>query len=261
VEQLLPWDDPDLAPLWSDDATPLPAGLRERLRVYGAAIVYSREPILPRRLSEGISRVESCPPLPPPDFAGHASLWACGPVERFGGAPSPPEPPRLRPPRDAEPTTSGLVRRLGSGFVAVHPGSGSPRKNWPPERFHEVGRVLSAGRPWLVTLGPAEGALRFPHAAGDGCVCAAALSLPALASLLSRAGLYVGNDSGVTHLAAALGIPTLALFGPTQPSTWGPLGERARTLRSPSERMEDLEVAAVLLAAGEMKGAASGLQV
>jgi ADP-heptose:LPS heptosyltransferase len=75
------------------------------------------------------------------------------------------------------------------------------------------------------------------------------LPLRVLGALLARAALYVGNDSGVTHLAAAWGAPTLALFGPTDPAQWAPLGPRVRTLRAPDGRMPSLGVASVLEAA------------
>ncbi len=57
------------------------------------------------------------------------------------------------------------------------------------------------------------------------------LDLPQLAALLARAKAYLGNDSGVTHLAAAVGVPTVALFGPTLPDVWAPLGESVRVLQ------------------------------
>jgi ADP-heptose:LPS heptosyltransferase len=66
-----------------------------------------------------------------------------------------------------------------------------------------------------------------------------------LGALLSRAGAYLGNDSGISHLAAAWGAPTLSLFGPTDPAVWAPLGPRSRALRSPSGTLEGLSVDAV----------------
>jgi ADP-heptose:LPS heptosyltransferase len=72
------------------------------------------------------------------------------------------------------------------------------------------------------------------------------LSVAGLAAFLSRCALYVGNDSGVTHLAGALGVATVALFGPTEPALWAPLGPRVVTLRSPTGRMEDLSPLEVL---------------
>jgi heptosyltransferase III len=85
--------------------------------------------------------------------------------------------------------------------LALHPYSGSPAKNWPLENFQALAR-----------LEPFEWCQdRFDD-------------LGELAGWLSGARLFVGNDSGITHLAAAVGTPTLALFGPTDPAVWAPRG-------------------------------------
>jgi ADP-heptose:LPS heptosyltransferase len=67
-----------------------------------------------------------------------------------------------------------------------------------------------------------------------------------LAAVLARAGLYVGNDSGVSHLAAAAGCPTVALFGPTDPALWSPVGPRVRAIRSRTGAMDGLAIDEVL---------------
>jgi ADP-heptose:LPS heptosyltransferase len=68
-----------------------------------------------------------------------------------------------------------------------------------------------------------------------GAVTAHNLQLRLLAAVLSKCGAYVGNDSGVTHLAAATGIPTLAIFGPTDPAVWAPLGRNVKVVSSIAE--------------------------
>jgi ADP-heptose:LPS heptosyltransferase len=115
--------------------------------------------------------------------------------------------------------------------VALAPGSGHPRKNWPLEYYIELARHLEelyrAEIWWL--LGPAEAGrhrewqkkIPQPRRLQD-------LSLRHLAAVLAEFQLYVGNDSGVTHLAAALGRPTVAaIFGPSDPVIWAPPGERS----------------------------------
>lgn len=101
-------------------------------------------------------------------------------------------------------------------FAAIHPFSGSARKNWPLENFRELARQLEADMPVRWCAGPEdpplEGAVRIDD-------------LYELACWLARAQMYVGNDSGITHLAAAVGTPVLALFGPTNPAVWAPRGE------------------------------------
>jgi ADP-heptose:LPS heptosyltransferase len=107
-------------------------------------------------------------------------------------------------------------------FVVIHPFSGSPSKNWPLEQYRRLARELEQRLPVRWCAGPDEPlpeATRFEN-------------LYELAQWLSGARLYVGNDSGITHLAAAVGTPVVALFGPTDPAVWSPRGQRVRVLRS-----------------------------
>ena len=114
----------------------------------------------------------------------------------------------------------------GAGPVAVHPGSGGRRKCWPARRFAEC--VNRLAEPVILVEGPAD---------AEACrECAAAIApslpvvratewpLPRLAALLTESRAYLGNDSGVSHFAAALGAPTVVVFGPTDPAVWAPLG-------------------------------------
>jgi hypothetical protein len=105
-------------------------------------------------------------------------------------------------------------------FAAIHPFSGSPKKNWPLENFRDLARTLERTIPVRWCSGsddpPLEGAVRIDD-------------LYDLACWLARAQLYIGNDSGITHLAAAVGTPVLALFGPaSDPTVWAPRGEHVR---------------------------------
>ncbi|GAB6062997.1 glycosyltransferase family 9 protein [Deferrisoma palaeochoriense] len=118
-------------------------------------------------------------------------------------------------------------------WIAVHAGSGDPKKNFPPAFWAEacgaLGRAL--GLPVRVILGPAEAERGAPgwEAVGPVTVCGA---VPELLGILAGAALYLGNDAGPTHLAAALGVPTVAAFGPTNPGLWRPLGPRVRVVRT-----------------------------
>ena len=103
-------------------------------------------------------------------------------------------------------------------------------------------------------VGPAEAALLPP----EGAILAREWPLRTLAAALSRAGLFVGNDAGVSHLAAAAGAPTLALFGPTDPALWAPVGPRAVVLRAPDGSLDGLAVADVVAAARRLRSAAGG---
>jgi ADP-heptose:LPS heptosyltransferase len=118
-------------------------------------------------------------------------------------------------------------RGLGAAApVVVHPGAGAPAKVWPG--FGDLlARLRAEGHAVIVSAGPAD-APAAPEAP-DG-IRAAGLPLERLAALIARARAFVGNDSGPTHLAAALGCPTVALFGPTDPAVWAPLGPRVRVV-------------------------------
>ena len=141
--------------------------------------------------------------------------------------------------------TSGLD---GRPFVVVHPGSGSPRKNWPADRFAAVARRLRErlGLPVIVLGGPADAEVlqRLDGLLPDSTPLLTDLPLLVVAALLQRARGFLGNDSGLGHLSGALGIPTLVLFGPTDPVLWQPLGPRVRVLRS--EPLEALALDAVV---------------
>ncbi|WP_061294028.1 glycosyltransferase family 9 protein [Herbidospora cretacea] len=109
--------------------------------------------------------------------------------------------------------------RLGSGDrtgpVVVHPGAASGARRWPPERFAEVAAELDA----VVTAGPGERDLARRVAGGRSVLLP---SLRELADLVRDARLLICGDTGVAHLAAAFGTPSVVLFGPTPPALWGP---------------------------------------
>ncbi|MDO9541670.1 MAG: glycosyltransferase family 9 protein [Kiritimatiellia bacterium] len=128
-------------------------------------------------------------------------------------------------------------------IIIIHPGSGSPAKNWPVEKFTRLAKKIRTETRFepLIIGGEAEAseitALRplLPdfHIFDN-------LPLPDVASILSVASGFVGNDSGLTHLAAALGIPVIALFGPTDPAVWGPRGDKILIIRSRRPTTESL---------------------
>jgi ADP-heptose:LPS heptosyltransferase len=107
-------------------------------------------------------------------------------------------------------------------FAVIHPFSGSPRKNWPLEKYRALASKLERVMPVRWCAGPEDPPLENAVHIDD---------LYDLACWLARARLYIGNDSGVTHLAAAVGTPVLALFGPTDPGVWAPRGPNVRVAR------------------------------
>ena len=107
-------------------------------------------------------------------------------------------------------------------YAVIHPFSGSARKNWPLAKFRALAEKLELVMPLKWCAGvedpPLAGAVRIDD-------------LYELACWLAKARMYIGNDSGITHLAAAVGTPVLALFGPTDPEVWAPRGPNVRVGR------------------------------
>jgi heptosyltransferase I len=135
-----------------------------------------------------------------------------------------------------------MQRRLaemgGSDFVLANPGAGWGAKRWPAERYGQVARRLGElGLRTLVNCGPGEETLaREVEAAAAGAACAIQTSISELAALTRRAKLFLGGDTGPLHLAAALGIPVVAIFGPTDPARNGPYRTPSRVVRNPESR-------------------------
>ncbi|MFA4947304.1 MAG: glycosyltransferase family 9 protein [Candidatus Krumholzibacteriia bacterium] len=126
----------------------------------------------------------------------------------------------------------GLTGRLAIG---VNPGTNRPTERWPAERFAELGALL-AGRfdaRIYVFWGPGEKPLADAIAGkiGDAAVVAPRTSLKQLGAMFERCSLVLSNDSGPMHIAAALGVPTVGIFGPVNPLLQGPWGEKARYVR------------------------------
>ena len=154
--------------------------------------------------------------LPPSDWPGHAADYFLQQVT----------------------APLGAVSRIEScpdefrGSAILHPFSGSACKNWRLSSFHELAASVSQPIEWCA--GPEErlpGATRFDN-------------LRDLANWIAGASIYIGNDSGITHLAAATGVRTVALFGPTSPKLWAPRGSNVTVLKAePLETLSAAEVA------------------
>jgi ADP-heptose:LPS heptosyltransferase len=141
------------------------------------------------------------------------------------------------------------VAASASRIIAVHPGSGSRRKNWPRDQFMALARALEKrGETIVWVLGPSEHEFALPLAARewrDG-------DLPTLAARLARCRCYIGNDSGVTHLAAAVGCPTIALFGVSDAEIWAPQGIQVRILKAATGDITSITIEKVLQAFGDL---------
>jgi hypothetical protein len=221
------------SPLFSDSAQAGPS-LREKLGDVTSALLFASpaSPLSMTLESLGVKQIVRQDPFPSSvihvvDY--HLSLFS---------------------PRDAEaqPIPQILIPELGPGaessdVVAIHPGSGSAKKNWPLARYIQLAaRLGERGERIAWIVGPAEQGLEPPPGADVWVL----LPLPMLAARLAWCRLYVGNDSGVTHLAAATGCSTVALFGGSDPRVWAPRGARVNVIDSSSRGLRALSVRDVL---------------
>ncbi len=210
-----------LSMLGLPDTEPAPS-LLEALRTFDEIVSWygAQQPEFVTALTAVGPPVRFFCALPPPDACVHAADWFAAQV----GCATPAIP---RIPVVAEPHNA----------IVIHPFSGSARKNWPLERYRELAARLPGEVRWCA--GPEEtldDAVRLDN-------------LYQLACWLAGARLYIGNDSGITHLAAAAGARVLALFGPTDPTVWGPRGEGVRVLRADLQGLSVEEVLAAACAA------------
>ncbi len=143
---------------------------------------------------------------------------------------------------------------MGSPIIALGPTANWTGKVWPPERFAELFESLGLPHARCAVFaggGPFEASLAAPLlAALPGAIdLTGRLSLSEAAACLARCALFVGNDSGLMHLAAAAGTATLGLFGPTPAAEYGPAGRSTAAVMSPTDQMSDLTTEAVQTAA------------
>ncbi|MFZ9837683.1 MAG: glycosyltransferase family 9 protein [Opitutaceae bacterium] len=193
----------------------------------------------------------------PHPAAGPAAAHFCAPLRPLG----------LVPEALVSPLVPLVPPDPGPRPVLIHPGSGSPRKNWPVERWLELAGHLPG--PVTLLLGEAEIARPLPEPLATACRSRAELMgrgdrelgllwEPPLEELLRRlagARAFLGHDSGVSHLAACAGTPSLLLFGPTDPAIWKPPVANVQALR-PAGGLEALTVPEAL---ASIRGLPEGL--
>ncbi len=208
-----------------------------------------------------------------PGGDGHV---AAGYLRAIGAADSPIE-ARIEPTADDLAAAGRVLAESkcgGANLIVIFPGSGSPGKNWAVEKFVAFASMLAKrgghpsyevphptlederrplpiqgeGKSCVVVLGPAE-VLLEPIFRDAGIPVLTELDLPTVAAIARLASAFVGNDSGVSHLAAAAGASGVVVFGPTDPARWRPLSGRGRIevlRREPIDSIEVQDVAAAL---------------
>lgn len=217
VDRAVDFGEPALARLIGGEAREWPSVLESA----DTAVVWLRDHarVVGNLERLGVAHVMGCAPLDAVPARRHVAEWLTNSLASLGVT--------AKAEQDAITPAWAMGDTIRAPIV-LHPGSGSARKNWTgwPE-------VIDALRPHPVAIvaGPAdEAALTALQAAWPSAVAAprvlSGLTLEQLAAVLAGARLYLGNDSGVSHLAAALGAPTVVVFGPTDPEIWRPVGPR-----------------------------------
>jgi heptosyltransferase III len=190
----------------------------------------------------GARNVRIIDPLPPPGVHSADHL-----LRPFVDGPDGFAIPSLSAPRRASP--GSVIKKPGEArpLAVIHPGAGNEAKRWPVDRWSAMAERLAPTCQCLLVSGPADAAAAADLARRTGLPVASDLELPALAALLAHCDLFLGHDSGVSHLAAAVGAPVIALFGPTNPAQWAPRGEKVMVLSAgpPGTAMDKIDVETV----------------
>jgi len=242
----------------------LPAELAEYFSTFDLIISYLYDP--DRVFEENLRRcaVENllCGPAKIVEKSGHAARQLAHPIEQLGITVADLS-EKIFPSVEDREFAHEFLRGLSRPVVAIHLGSGGAEKNWPLRSWIELAssiRGASAAedepgrkekRPSLVVVSGEADEAQTAQFERDWKYCglrfAKNLQLPHLAAVLEHT-MFVGHDSGVSHLAAAAGANCILLFGPTNPDVWAPRNENVRVLRSQSGRLNDLHVAQVRIA-------------
>jgi heptosyltransferase III len=181
----------------------------------------------------------------------HAAFQLAQPLERLGlklGDPA----AQIFPLSKDLAVAEGILSELRRPLVAIHPGSGGERKNWPlagwlavQKKILEDARIghllIIGGESDLPQLAQMKLTLRV-----ESQSFLENLPLPLLGAIFSQCAFFLGHDSGISHLAAAAGTSCLLLFGPTDPQVWCPANRGVRVLRARSGQLSDLETSLVL---------------
>ncbi len=178
-------------------------------------------------------------PFPEPDLCLGVGEYQCRQLEKLSIPATPPPEAIIAPShRDVLEARDFVSRNFGprDRVVLLHPGSGGKQKLWAVAGWLSVINKLSAHPDIRFALlqGPADAGIvqrLRSQLQSNSAILLENWQLGKLAALMRQGDLYLGNDSGITHLAAACGIPTIALFGPTDPQIWGPQGPQVSIIR------------------------------
>jgi heptosyltransferase-2 len=186
------------------------------------------------------------------DGSAHASVQLARPLAVLGLT-SEVAPARLFPSTDDRAAAALLLPSHPGTVIAIHVGSGSASKNWPIASWIALGERLLRNRDaHLVAIGgeadEAQIAKLRDAFAGRPISYVVNQPLPVVAAVIARCEAFIGHDSGISHIAAAVGAKSILLFGATDPGVWAPQSSNVRVLRAASRAMDDIAVEDVLAA-------------
>jgi ADP-heptose:LPS heptosyltransferase len=197
-----------------------------------------------------------CGPARIAENAGHAARQLAQPIEELG-IKVVDFAERIFPSTEDREFAREFLASMPQPIIAIHPGSGSHEKNWPSDKwiglFSQTNGFADVER-LLVISGEADETQTDQLERewnNRGVRFAKNLSLPRLAAVLEHA-MFIGHDSGISHLAAAAGANCVLLFGPTSPDVWAPKNDNVQVLRSPSGRLGDVGIDSVKAAVEEL---------
>jgi ADP-heptose:LPS heptosyltransferase len=244
VEDWFPIEAAWTASLFAGEASP---EARRFFAPYAHFLVFSRSETLAACLQRiGGTRVCRVPPRPPAGRRIHVTEHALEHIRACGLLP---ERERTLPQTAA--SAAPPVEKSRSKTILIHPGAGSPRKRWALAGFRDVAKQLHGLElsPEFV-VGPAEQDL-LPELARRNAAVHRPVGILDLLARLRSAAAYIGNDSGVSHLAAWTGLPSVVIFGPTDPARWRPRGDAVEIVQPSLDCMPCFETAAENCAAAD----------
>jgi heptosyltransferase-2 len=229
----------------------LPAELTDYFASFDLIISYLYDPdeVFGKNLRHCAVEDVRCGPAKIVEGAGHAASQLARPIEELGievltlGA-------RIFPSTEDREFARDFLGPLPQPILAIHPGSGSEQKNWPLENWIALfsqDRDLSLNgkhSSLVVVSGEADNAQLKQlerEWKGRNVRFAKSLPLPRLAAVVERS-VFLGHDSGISHLAAAAGADCILLFGPTNPDVWAPQNNNVQVLKAPNGSMRDLRI-------------------
>ncbi len=240
ADSVISVDRADMALLFQEEQD-YPASLREFFKPFDliGVIGLSRRPFVRNLRKISKARVAVVAPFPPKGEALHMVDHLLSLPRRLGLSVRKDLPRVYLLCEDRDRASEILVNhgiQPNDALIAIHPGSGGRGKTWPVERFLELADNLLAAYPAQIVfiVGPGDERIKevlLKTVSSKFPVILDSLALPHIGGVLERCCVYVGNDSGITHMAAAIGVPVVTIFGPSDPVRWTPRGRKVILIR------------------------------